>query len=531
VIKDGGVPDIRQRRPLALVAGNSVWNLLAFAVGVVANLITLPFVVRHLGISQFGICGLLLALATPLSLVGTALGQSAAQGIARYISQDDPVAVSEFCATIITIGIFSIAGIGISLGLTAPIIARGLFPKYESSFQSMGLISMTLAFGWMAQQLSLLMQGVHVACQSYRRIATVTAMGAIGGPLFVFGIVSGKSDVEGYILALALGYGLTTLIWFVSIITSFPWCLTRPGLYPHMTKSIASFSGWQMLSQLVAIVASQIDRYLLGAWVSANAVGYYNVSQRLEEVAYIGVIRTGDALFPQFSVNASETVDRQSKIFFRASWMLNLVAGMVIAPLLVWAPSLLLVWVGFESSQFATPVLRVLAVGGLLGCAGNVFSLYALGIAKTRYTALLSVTTAVTTTVASVLLLRTFGFAAAGVGGVAGMLINVVVMIGLTRRHFGDHGKARRICAGIVLPIGTALAVAAALTCIRMPIQNSWPRVIIGYSVTSLLILLSILLMTGLTREGRESRADLWRVAHLPLSWLNGLAFQRRHRS
>jgi peptidoglycan biosynthesis protein MviN/MurJ (putative lipid II flippase) len=160
-----------------------------------------------------------------------------------------------------------------------------------------------------------------------------------------------------------------------------------------------------------------------------------------------------------------------------------------------------------------------------------VFSLYALGVAKTRYTALLSISTAVTTTVVSVLLLQKFGFAAAGVGGVAGMLVNVVVMIWLTRRHFGDHGKTRRICAGIVLPIGTALAVSAALTYIKMPIQNSWPRVIIGYSATSLLILLSIVLTTGLTREGRASRADLWRVAQLPLSWLNGLAFQRRHRS
>jgi len=299
-----------------LVAGNSVWNLLAFAVGVVANLITLPFVVQRLGISQFGICGLLIALATPFSLVGTTLGQSAAQGIARHMSQGDRVALSEFCATIITIGVVSIAGIGLLLGLMAPIIARGVFPKYGSSFQSIRLISMTLAFGWMAQQLSLLMQGVHVACQSYRRIATVTALGAIGGPLLVFGIVGARPDVEGYILALALGYGLTTLLWLVSIVASFPWCLARPDMHPRMTKSIAAFSGWQMLAQLVANMANQIDRYLLGAWVSANAVGYYNVSQRLEEVAYIGVIKTGDALFPQFSVNASETVERQSEIFF-----------------------------------------------------------------------------------------------------------------------------------------------------------------------------------------------------------------------
>jgi O-antigen/teichoic acid export membrane protein len=519
------------RRPLALVAGNSVWNLLAFAVGIVANLITLPFVVQRLGITQFGICGLWIALAAPLTLVGTTLGQSAAQGIARYVSRGDQVAATEFCATIIAIAIVGIAGIGSLLGLIAPRIASGVFPSYAPSPHALQLTSMTLALGWMAQQLSLLMQGVHVACQSYRRIATVTGLGAMGGPLLVFGIVGTRPDVEGYILALSLGYGLTALLWLISILVSFPWCLAHPRVYASMRKSIAAFTGWQMLAQLVANMAGQIDRYLLGAWVNANAVGYYNVSQRLEEVAYIGVIRTGDALFPQFSINAGEGLARQSEIFFRGSWMLNLIAGMVIAPLLVWAPSLLGVWVGPKTSLFATPVLRVLTVGGMLGCAGNVFTLYALGVAKTRYTALLSVTTAVTTTLASILLLRTFGFAAAGVGGVAGMLINVAVMIWLTRRHFGDHGRARRICSAIVLPIGTSLAVAALLMVVRVPIQNSWPRVIIGYAMTSLLIMFSVVLVSGVTRDGRESRADLRRLAHLPLSWLNNLSPHGRDRS
>jgi O-antigen/teichoic acid export membrane protein len=531
VTHENELPEGAGRKRLALVAGNSVWNLLAFAVGIAANLLTLPFVLQRLGISQFGICGLWIALSAPLTLVGTTLGQSAAQGIARSRSRGDRVATTEFCATMIVIAIVGIAGMGLLLGLIAPSIATGLFPRSSPSPHVLRLTSMTLALGWMAQQLSLLMQGVHVACQSYRRIAAVTALGSIGGLLLVFGIVGARPDVQGYILALALGYGLTALLWFISTLVSFPWCLTRPLVYPQMIKSIAAFTGWQMLAQLVANMAGQIDRYLLAAWVSANAVGYYNVSQRLEEVAYIGVIRTGDALFPQFSINAAESLSRQSEIFFRASWMLNLIAGMVIAPLLAWAPSVLGVWVGSETSLFATPVLQVLTLGGMLGCAGNVFTLYALGVAKTRYTALLSVTTAVTTTLASILLLRAFGFAAAGVGGVAGMLIYVAVMIWLTHRHFGNYGHARRICSAIVLPIGTSLAVAALLMAVKIPIQNSWPRVIIGYALTSLLIMFSVVLVSAVTRDGRESRADLWRLAHLPLSWINSLVPHGRDRS
>lgn len=516
------VPADGWRRPLALVAGNTGWNLIAFLVGIGANLITLPFVIRHLGIFQFGICGLFIALAAPLSLVGTTLGQSTAQGIARYLARHDRVAVSEFCATILVLGTLGIAITGILLGAMAPLIARGLYPRYEAAIHSIGLVSITLACGWVAQQLSLLMQGAHVACQAYRRIATISALGAIVGALFIFGIVSRQPDVEGYILALALGYGSTALFWAVSTVATFPWVLVRPHIHPHMTRSIAAFTGWQMFAQLVANLANQIDRYLLGAWVSAQAVGYYNVSQRLEEVAYIGVLRAGDALFPQFSLNANEALDRQSEIFFRASWMLNLVAAMVLSPLLPWAPSLLLVWVGPAAAEFAAPVLRVLTVGGLLGCAGNVFSLYSLGIARTRYIALLSVTSALTTTIASIFLLRSFGFAAAGMGVVLGMLANVCVMISLIRHHFGSHANPGRVATAVILPIAVSLVVAGGVAAMGIPVQDSWPRVAIAYAATSLLVLLSIVLLTGLTRGGRKSLADLRSLAWLPMAWFAG---------
>jgi O-antigen/teichoic acid export membrane protein len=523
VTDDSPLLDSDRRRSLARVAGNSGWNLIAFLVGIIANLLALPFVIHRIGIFQFGICGLFIAIATPLSLVGTILGLSTAQGIARFGSQRDRVAIAEFCSTIIAIGLVSIAATGTLLVLISPPIARILYPRYEPMVHSIWLVSITLGCGWMAQQLSLLMQGVHVACQAYRRIATINGLGAIGGPVLIFVIVSGRPDVEGYILALALGYALTALFWLISTAASFSWCLVRPQVHRTMTRLIGAFTGWQLLAQLAGNVATQVDRYLLGSWVSPNAVGYYNISQRLEEVAYIGVLRAGEALFPQFSVNASENLQRQADIFFRASWMLNLVAAIVMAPLLPWAPSLLLVWVGPGSSVYSVPVLQLLTVGGLLGCAGNVFGLYALGVAKTRYTALLSVVAAVTTGITSTLVLRKFGFPAAGVGGVVGMVVNLGLICVLIRRHFGAHAERGRIFAAILMPIGVALTIGGGLAVIGVPIQTTWLRVIIGYAATSSIIALAVVILTGLTRHGQSSLSDLRRLARLPLTWAGSL--------
>jgi O-antigen/teichoic acid export membrane protein len=509
-----------RRRSLALVARNSGWNLVAFVLGIGANLVALPFVIRRIGISQFGICGLLLAFATPLSLIGTTLGLSTAQGLARLRLQPDAAAVTDFCATVIAIGLVIIGVTGVALALIAPLIARALYPGYEPVTHSIWLICATMACGWIAQQLSLLMQGVHVASQAYRRIATINGFGAVAAPLLIFAIVSVMPDVEGYILALALGYGLITLFWFVSTASSFAWCLAPPKVHPGVSRSIAAFTGWQTLGQIAANVANQIDRYLLGAWVGPNAVGYYNVSQRLQEVAYIGVLKAGEALFPQFSISSAESLERQAQLFFRASWMVNLVAGMVMAPLLPWAHSLLSVWVGSASATFAAPVLQVLTVAGLFSCAGWVFSLYALGVAKARYTAMLSISGAIITTLASAVLIRRFGMRAAGVGGVIGMFVNLGPLVWLIRRHFGAIAGAGRIYVAVLLPVCTALAVAGGLAAIGIPTQNSWPRVIIGYFTTSIAILAALVVLTALTRHGQDSLSDLRRLVRMPLVWV-----------
>ena len=58
------------------LVSNSKWNLAAFACGLAAQFITVPFVIRWIGLGEFGRAGLVLAVWAPLMLVGTVLGQA-----------------------------------------------------------------------------------------------------------------------------------------------------------------------------------------------------------------------------------------------------------------------------------------------------------------------------------------------------------------------------------------------------------------------------------------------------------------------
>jgi O-antigen/teichoic acid export membrane protein len=504
---------------LAIVAGNSSWSLIAFLVGVISNLITLPFVIKQLGILQFGMCGLFLALSAPLSLVGMALGQATAQGIARFRSLGDQASIVEFCSTMLAVAGVCVLAVGAFLCVVSPPIVRLLSRQDSGVVHSLATVSLTLSLGWAAQQLSFLIQGVHVGCQAYRRIATVNTFGALGSVAIIFTVVGLMPRVQGYILALATGYGLTLCFWVVSLSLGFRWCAVRPRLIGSMSRSIGAFIGWQMLAQLVANVSNQVDRYLLGAWVNPSAVGYYNVSQRVEEVAYIGVLRAGDVLFPQFSQNADASLERRAGIFLRACWMLNLLAAMVLAPMLPWGAALLSVWVGLSTANHAYLVLQVLTISGLLGCAGNVFGLYALGTARTRYIAILSLTTAVTSAVATIVLLRSYGFVAAGMGGAVDMLANLSMIIALTVHHFRSCLTVMHLLTGILLPIGCGLLIAGVLWLIPLPQPQNWFELAVAYGATSIGILLLTTAVTACVPGNRASLQDLSDILRLPKLW------------
>jgi O-antigen/teichoic acid export membrane protein len=492
------------------IAGNSGWNLLAFAMGVAVNLVTVPIVVKRIGMHEFGVAGLIVALVAPFLLIGTVLGQAAAQGLALHRAAAERAHARKTVAAVL--GLLAIcvpAGMVMLAGL-APSVAGALFgDDARPSAAELRRIFAIAALGWAAQQVSTVLQGVHVGVEAYRRIATVNAVSALIGGILIVTIVDRAPSAIGYVAALSAGYWATLVLWSISTCYDVRWCLSRPRFGRAQLRSVVSFSGWQIAAQLTATLAAQADRYLLGLFARAQSIGFYNVAQRLEEVAYVGVLKAGEVLFPFFASTAHDEPARVANRYFRACWLLNLVAAAALAPLLPWAQDILRLWIDAPSAAQSADVLRVLAAGGLVGCASNVFAFFALGTGRTRHLALLSVTTAAVSIAASMLLLPRFGLAAAGVGALAGMLVQFAVVVALTRRIFGQHARAGRVLHASVTPATTGLAIAAGVATLPLPSPDSWHALIAWLAITAGLVAVTIIAVAAATAVGRASLADL----------------------
>lgn len=497
-------------RPLvtgARIAGNSGWNLAAFATGIAVNLVTVPIVVKRIGMHDFGVAGLVIALVAPLLLVGTVLGQAAAQGIAQY--RDERTRARQAMSNVLALFALSLPAGALLLAGLAPSAAGGLFGEATTSGVELHTIFAIAALGWAAQQANAVLQGIHVGGEAYRRIAGVNAASALIGGMLIVVIVDRAPSAIGYVAALAAGYWATLMLWLASTWRDARWTLARPRFERAQLGRVLTFSGWQMIAQLTATLAAQADRYLLGLYVRPQTVGFYNVAQRLEEVAYIGVLKAGEVLFPHFSSTAQDDQSRVAKRYFRASWLLNVVAAAALAPLLPWAHDILRIWIDASTAARSADVLRVLALGGLIGCASNVFAFFALGTGRTHHLALLSAATAAVSIAVSLLLLPRFGLAAAGYGALIGMLAQFAVVTALTRRVFGAHASFSRILHATVMPAVIALGVAAALTALPRPAPNGWLTLLAALAVTSTSIVAVIVAVAGASQAGRTSLADL----------------------
>src|SRR6202042_2163958 len=124
--------------------------------------------------------------------------------------------------------------------------------------------------------------------------------------------------------------------------------LARPALHRRELGGLINMGGWQFAAQGGGLIAGQADRYLLGAFLAPQFVGYYTIAQRLEEAIYIGILKIGEILFPFFSSLQKESGERIADLLFRSSWVLNLLAVSVLGALIPVAGPLLQAWTGRE---------------------------------------------------------------------------------------------------------------------------------------------------------------------------------------
>ncbi len=484
------------------LASNSRWNLVAFAFGLAGNFVTIPFVIRWIGMDAFGLAALVLAICAPMTLIGTVLGQALIREISSRESSGEKDIAGGFIHAAVRLCLLAALACWTLLILSGPWITQGMLDGGPSS-GVLHLAFLLAATGGVAQQLALVFQGASAARQDYRTIAKVTAISTLA----VVGATLGFSWLErspiGYLLGIATGFLLTMITWLVTLRRDTHWRGFFAANRKAETAALVQFGKWQGIAQLAGALGNQIDRYVLGALAPIAVVGQYTVANRLQEAAYVGVVKAGEVLFPRFGSMSNQSVAQRQLFFQTSSWVMSVLTAAMLAPLALLANGILTVWVGAEAANGSDQILIVLVLGGMVGSASNVFVYYAMGIGRNAPVAGISVLYSVLTVLMTILLIAYVGPQAAGAGLLVASVFRVVASLHLTRKLFFPTLTWAELLVSTVLPVlvGTACVLGGYYTSWARP--DDWFTLLPLYAVLAGAIMVVNVMASAATRTGR----------------------------
>jgi O-antigen/teichoic acid export membrane protein len=452
-----------ERKSSIHLLGNSAWNAAAFIVGVGLNLLILPFVVFRLGLTAFGVAGLVTACVAPALAFSTALSLAATRELAQRLAPDERDDARRFFATALLLA-------GVIGGLIAMILCFGGAPLARLAFNLNDNVAndLELAFvfgavGWFCQCLSAVFLALFTARQDYPRIASIGIVNVVISTASTVVLIPRWPHASTLLGCQALGIATGLLMAFTIARRVMGEWLARPALHRLALGDLFNLGLWQFVAQGGGLIAMQADRYLLGAFLSPQFVGFYTIAQRLYQVVYIGILKVGEILFPFFSALQKESAERIADLLFRSSWILNVLGASALGALIPVAGPLLYLWTGAEVADEAQRVLVVLSISAIMGCSVNVFSFYLFANGRSRSLALISLVTAVFTLATSAVVLPWFGWRAAGWSSLVGAAAQTVTTAILLRQSFDLADMWSRITHFIVLPLGAGIATALAL--------------------------------------------------------------------
>jgi len=499
------------------LVGNSAWNASGFLVSVGLNLLILPFVLFRLGATVFGVAGLVTACIAPALVFSNALALSTTRELAHRLAPGERDEARRFFATALLMAGAGGVTIAMTLSLVGPPLARHVFNLGGEVANDLTLAFVFGAGGWLCQCISTVFLALFTARQDYARSASISVVTAVVSTLSMLVLIPRWPQASTFLGCQALGFATGLVVSFAISRHMVGEWVASPSLHRGPLGGLMRLGGWQFAAQGGGLIASQADRYLLGAFLAPQFVGYYTIAQRLEEAVYIGILKIGEILFPFFSSLQKESGDRIADLLFRSSWVLNLLAAIVLGALIPVAGPLLHVWTGKEVAVETQGLLVVLAVAGMLGCASNVFAYFLLANGRSRSNASIAMVTAVVTLATSALTLPYFGWRAAGWSAVLGMMAQIVVTMTLLRQSFSLPDMWPRLAHFVLQPLGTGIVTGIGLRYVaaeRLFDQAPhWWFVGVSYGLAACIIFVVVVAVSRIGPYGRTCWRDLRVIA------------------
>jgi len=298
----------------------TLWNATANAVGVavsmLSGLLVMPYLIRTLGASTYGLwilIGTLTGYFGVLDLgVSAALGRLIAAHRARGEMRDVNVVMSTACALLLIVSLVVCLATCVALFLFPVLFSvpadQTMDVRYSLVLVGIGLAlafpsSIFLGFLWAYERFDLL-NAVDVPVLILRAVLSLTLVSA-AMPLTSLGVITFGIGVLGSVVKMALCFKVEPQL-------SISWSHIRRD----KVREIFSIGGWMSVISWSRTLIPQIGPTLIGARLGNAAVTTFTVARQLVTYAYVFSNSTTQVLAPRaIAAHARQSVELQTQLF------------------------------------------------------------------------------------------------------------------------------------------------------------------------------------------------------------------------
>jgi O-antigen/teichoic acid export membrane protein len=396
--------------------------------------LTVPPLVRGLGIARFGVLSMAWILIGYFSLFDLGIGRALTKLVADKLGAGDFRDIPALAWT----GLVMLLLVGLLVGAVTAALSPWLTHRvlkvppelqaetlYSFYLLTIAIPLVTFTSGW---------RGILEAMQQFRVLNLIRVPMSIfsfAGPLLVLPFSHSLVPVVG---VLVVGRLVGCLAHQIACLRALPTMRTlivkRVLLLP-----LLRMGGWMTVSNVLGPLIFYVDRFLIGTLLSLGAVAYYTAPfDMVNRLVFIPTAIAG-VLFPAFAISMAQDPSRTAMLLDRGVKYTFSIIFPIVLVIVGLAPEILRVWLGAAFAESSGRVLRWLAVGILLNSVAVIpFSLLQ-GIGRADIAGKVLLLDLALYSTGAWVLIQKFGIEGAAIAWAVRAALEVIVFCGLSY-HF-----------------------------------------------------------------------------------------------
>jgi O-antigen/teichoic acid export membrane protein len=251
------------------------------------------------------------------------------------------------------------------------------------------------------------------------------------GPLAVLPFSNNLAAVVGVLVAGRFA-GLAASFWFCLRVA--PELRRQVAWHGPSAGPLLRFGGWMTVSNVVGPMMLYMDRFVIGALVSAAAVAYYATPYEVVTKLLFIPGALVNVMFPAFSTTFGQDGNRTRRLYGHCVKFLIVILLPAVLPIIVFARTGLTIWLGTDFASHSFRVLQWLAVGVLLNSLAQLPFALVQGVGRPDLTAKLHLIELPGYLLALLLLIHAVGIEGAAVAWTARVGVDAAILFVIARR-------------------------------------------------------------------------------------------------